>query len=676
MRIRRLTATGITALGVLAGGLACSCAQAGASVSHGLSSSFGSFTTVQSIAVDESSGAVYVYDVGTGSLDKFDAAGQPAEFSALKADAITGLGGAATEAQVAVDDSGTATQGDIYVANGSVVKIYGPDGKSLGELNGEVEAAGGPWGGPCGVAVDASGHVYVGLLSGHVNRYTPAANPVKNADYAASLSGLPEICNVAADAQGDVYAEVWQNGPVMKYPASQFGQPQASGTSVEEGRDTLAVDPADQDLYIDQGESIVQRDATGNRLDVFGGEGTAPLSHSVGVAIDGTNDRVYAADNSRKRVDIFEPLILPDVAALQVSGVTATSATVAGTVNPEGLPVTSCEFAYLGYTIDIGLAGNGFIERTVACVSSPGSGSAPVAVAAELTNLAPNTQYYVRPMAANANGAVKLGPSLEAGALFQTPAISPAVDDQSPSASSITRTSAVLVGTVNPEHSATSYRFAYGATTSYGRESVPVPAGSTLGDRAAVSKLEGLAPGTTYHYALVASNQAGTVTGRDNTFTTPASSPPALSGVAVENLGPGAATIVGTVESNGLPTTYEIEFGADTSYATRQAGEVGGGSQGVSLALLYLQPGATYHYRIVASNEDGSAATADQSFTTPPYQLQIPPVLPPLTTPAMAFPAGSQANTAKPPASPHSKPKARRRAKHVHHPKKKKSRKG
>jgi hypothetical protein len=102
-------------------------------------------------------------------------------------EAVGGAGGA--ENEVAVDNSSQATKGDVYVANGGHVGIYASTGVLLGELNGNVESEvpGAPWGEPCGVAVDLSGSVYVGLSPEHVSKYTPGVgeNPVVNKDYVA-----------------------------------------------------------------------------------------------------------------------------------------------------------------------------------------------------------------------------------------------------------------------------------------------------------------------------------------------------------------------------------------------------------------------------------------------------------------------------------------------------------
>src|SRR5918992_553721 len=58
------------------------------------------------------------------------------------------------------------------------------------------------------------------------------------------------------------------------------------------------------------------------------------------------------------------------------------------------------------------------------------------------------------------------------------------------------------------------------ATTAYGSQT---PAGTSGGnaDRPVSADITGLAPSTTYHFRLVATNASGTATGADAQFTTP-----------------------------------------------------------------------------------------------------------------------------------------------------------
>ena len=95
------------------------------------------------------------------------------------------------------------------------------------------------------------------------------------------------------------------------------------------------------------------------------------------------------------------------------------------------------------------------------------------------------------------------------------------------SASGVTTTTATLNGTVNPEGAATTYQFQYGTSTSYGSvaPASAASAGSGSGANGVSVGLTGLSAGTTYDYRLVATNAAGTTTGGNQTFTTPATPP-------------------------------------------------------------------------------------------------------------------------------------------------------
>jgi hypothetical protein len=84
----------------------------------------------------------------------------------------------------------------------------------------------------------------------------------------------------------------------------------------------------------------------------------------------------------------------------------------------------------------------------------------------------------------------------------------------------LTSQSATLLGKVNASGARTTYHFQYGPTTRYG---AVTPDGVSAGDAGTINvtaPLSGLAPFTTYHYRLVATNRNGTTRGADRTFKT------------------------------------------------------------------------------------------------------------------------------------------------------------
>ena len=78
------------------------------------------------------------------------------------------------------------------------------------------------------------------------------------------------------------------------------------------------------------------------------------------------------------------------------------------------------------------------------------------------------------------------------------------------------------------------------------------------------------------------------------------------------------ATLNGSVNPNGLATTYHFEYGTTVSYGTNTANvSAGNGSAvvNVNAPVSGLASGTTYHYRIVAVNSDGTSPGLDMTFT-------------------------------------------------------------
>jgi hypothetical protein len=87
-------------------------------------------------------------------------------------------------------------------------------------------------------------------------------------------------------------------------------------------------------------------------------------------------------------------------------------------------------------------------------------------------------------------------------------------------ATALSSTGATLNGSVNPNGNATTYYFEYGPTKTYGTKTAVVNAGSGNANSPTSAPVSGLTASTTYHFRLVATNSAGTTTGRDRAFKT------------------------------------------------------------------------------------------------------------------------------------------------------------
>lgn len=181
----------------------------------------------------------------------------------------------------------------------------------------------------------------------------------------------------------------------------------------------------------------------------------------------------------------------------------------------------------------------------------------------------------------------------------------------------VAATTATLRGTVNPGGQPTTWFFEYGTTTAYGQKTASSSAGSGTANLDVASSLAGLSRGTTYHYRLVAENAAGTARGADGVFTT--DRPPSVTTRAASSVGATTATVAGTVDPNGLATTWRFEFGTTTAYGSATAAkDAGGGSAGVDVEAMLtgLEAGTVYHYRIVATSSAGTTVGADRTFQT------------------------------------------------------------
>lgn len=87
---------------------------------------------------------------------------------------------------------------------------------------------------------------------------------------------------------------------------------------------------------------------------------------------------------------------------------------------------------------------------------------------------------------------------------------------------SVSTTTAVVIGTVNPKGAQTNYWFEYGPTLSLGSSASAVLLSASYQTLGAAGYITGLKPSTTYYFRLGAKNAYGTVYGAAYSFITSA----------------------------------------------------------------------------------------------------------------------------------------------------------
>ncbi len=586
-------------------------------------------TEPAAMTVDRSDGHLFVSDPGAGVIDIYDASGS----------FLTKLGeGSLFATGVAVDEA----SGLLYVADSfeNAVLVFKPNGsggyEQIGEWDGSA-LAGEEFGEVSGVAVDNSksasaGDVYVldgedsKLSIGVVDVFEPKpAGPEEGAEgnlaRVLSKGGMEEPNGVAIDgSSGRVYVADSVKGAVYEYSAAgEFegklngsSSPQGSffGKEEEEGNvSAVAIDPSSGDLLVAESErSVVSEfNPAGQWVGWITSTPAATLSEPFGVAV-ASSGNVYVADSGLARVDVFGPAsVVPDVSTEKASKPTRTTATLNGTLNGQGK------------------AGHYFFQWG----STPalGSSTAPVAfsgsqeaVTAALSELQAGATYFFRIVAENENGS--------SYGLLRELTTPTAVEKLSTGpVKSLQPDSATLSGSLAPNGFDARYYFQWGTSTSYGNQSPEPPgtdAGSEKGAVAAETAISGLAPNTIYHYRLIATNSFGTTFGQDQQFTT--SGPPRITSKPTTGIGHETATLNGEVNPDQLETTYRFQYGETTAYGSEApigGAGIGAGGKPIPVAapLSGLKLGVTYHFRLVAENSAGTTTGPDQSFTTVPPAL-------------------------------------------------------
>ena len=383
-------------------------------------------------------------------LDRFHTAeaglpARPKGFAAAGGGSICGI---ATELRnVAVDNSTTATQSHIYVVGAGKLFGFDSNGAPLGgnfplSLQGQA------------VAVDSLGDIWVSTGEG-----------ILEYDSSGKLLGKPIEAPSGAvdlDSGDNLYGLV--GGKILRY-AKAGGY--TSAEEIDPGNplpaDVIAIDRGDDHLLVHRGQGqISELDEYDLDLPGYPEIEGSPVAEDVsllwGIAVDGEAGVIYISDfENRSKLGIPGQAIdaysrygtHPEVSTNGTSGVTNSTATLTGAVDPEGT-VTQCHFEY-GPSDAYG--------TSVPCASGPGAGKGAVEVHADLSGLKASSLYHYRLVAENAIGAVPGEDALLS--TFGPPAISDAGFDAA------TTTTADVSAKINPANQVSTYRVEYTPEAAY-----------------------------------------------------------------------------------------------------------------------------------------------------------------------------------------------------------------
>jgi len=406
-------------------------------------------------------------------------------------------------AGIAVAPPGSAAAGDVFVADpgNSRIEVFNSNG-ALDPVPTIGSAANFAADAPLHLAVDAAGVVYAADTnsSGQIDRYETAGATLMTSIESAALGGAGATEGLEADPDSDGVGADKDVLYVLRDPNAGNTTVKQFGPANEPG---LAVAPVVADAThapTEFGTSAV------NGLGLNAATGKLYVSTSTGSACGGTCHGVFALDDDGTSA----------TATATLNGTTevgASTATLNGTLTtPEGLVDYRFEYSKDGV-------------NWAALPEKASSVIATQAISESLTGLEANTLYRVRLAMRKVLSPSTATAQTTSEGFFLTDAVAPSAITLSVAARS--DTGAKLAASVNPNGSPTTYKFQWGTGLGYGNQ-VPIPAGNA-GSGGAVGyvteEIGGLSPATTYHYRVIAESTQGTAIGSDMSFVTRAADP-------------------------------------------------------------------------------------------------------------------------------------------------------
>jgi hypothetical protein len=483
------------------------------------------------VAVDVSTGDVYMSDITNNVVDKFTAAGKYicqitgegesnlalplSECASVNKVANPGTPSEsfsfAEPAAVAVDNStdpSDPSKGDLYVLDSGhdVIDKFSASGAYLGQISTGEGGVG--FGGLEGLSVGIDGQVWVKQgqeQDPQIDNYSDGEPNALAGSRKSRAEGVTPQPGLAVDSATNLY--VVHKGVHILAKLNKAGEVLNESVGGLEGVVGVALDLSTDDVYVDLGSEIAEFDSASNELVQFGSVQLGGSGGAGAIALNPATGTIYVANAAAGTIFLYGrtpgPRVLPGAA----TGVGPTSATVDATVNPEG-SATTYQFEY-GTSTSYG-------QTAPAAPAAAGAGSIPVAEGTSLAGLEPGTTYHYRVVAIDASGNTTRGADLTFTTLPQ-----PVMSGES--ATNLARSSAILNARVNPEgYQLEDCHFDYGTSTAYGLSAPCSPATAAIPPDSAEhhvsASITGLSENTTYHWRVVATNSNGTGLSSDHTF--------------------------------------------------------------------------------------------------------------------------------------------------------------
>jgi len=634
----------------------------------GTARSFGSVDGTRSVArlyrpfgvAVDASGNVYVADVIDSTIRKIDVAGDVTTLAGMaqNSGSVDGTGSAArfkNPTGIAVDSSGNVYVADLgnstirkINVDGDVTTLAGTAG-SPGSADGTGSAA--RFFFPTGIAVDASGNVYVADSNnntirkitgdGDVTTLAGTAESSGSEDGTGSAARFSYPSGIAVDASGNVYVADLVNFTIRKITsagvvttlagtAGSYGSVDGTGSAARFNQPSgIAVDASGNVYVADLGNSTIRKITSAGEVTTLAGtaessgsaDGTgsaARFNYPTGIAADASGN-VYVADSGSSTIR-----------KITSAGVVTTLAGSAGNSGSEDGAGSAARFNYPnGIAVDA--SGNVYVA------DSSNSTIRKITSAGVVTTIGgrPGVKSGVDGLgtAAAFNGPSGIA-ATSLGALYVADQVNNRISQgimlfaltvSSPTASSITLTGATLGGHVTDNLGAaiTERGVIYSATAS-NRNPLLGGAGVTKLTSTGTTgvftvPVMGLLLNTSYSYKAYATNSYGTSYTSVAVFTTPPSNAPRAN-ITPERL---------TVDPGGLAifTANVVSGIAPYTYQWRKNLVKIGGANKPSYTLASAQQSHEGSYDCVVSNAYGSFTTSAALLTvTDPVVIVASPL--------------------------------------------------